>query len=53
MTQPQEDGSLYRGDGGGKKWLSPECILKVGPTGLADGLGVGTGTGREVSGMSP
>lgn len=39
-------------DGGGKKCLNPEYILKVGPTGFAEGLGVG-GTEREESGISP
>lgn len=39
-------------DGGGRKWLNPEYILKVGPTGFAEGLGVG-GTEREESGISP
>lgn len=39
-------------DGGGTKWVNPECILKVGPAGFAEGLGVG-GTERAESGISP
>lgn len=50
VTQAADNGSSNQGNGGGKKELNPECILKVGPE--REGLGVG-GTEREELGMSP
>ena len=49
---PFGDGSLYQG--GGKKGLNPECILKIELTGFADGLGlVGERGQKERPWMSP
>ena len=46
---PFGDGSLYQG--GGKKGLNPECILKIGLTGFADGLGLGGWGGDRKRGL--
>ena len=47
VTQPPDDGSSYQGSGGAKKGLNPEYILKVGPTGFADGLVMGVRGQKE------
>lgn len=52
MTPARDDGSLYWGGAGGKKWLDPECMLKVGLTGFADGSGVGWDRKRGVRRVS-
>lgn len=39
-TQVRNDRILCQGDGGGKKWLNPEHIVKVGLRVLVDGLSV-------------
>lgn len=46
VTQAGDNGSLYQSNGGEKKELNPECILKVGPE--REGLGVGGDRKRGV-----